>query len=1428
MPYLTKLCLSQYIRTECRRQLRLTLSPDNSAYQPERTAQGMPPTQPPRPGLQEIVEAGREWEEEKLNDLTLTLGTGALRGDARVTSSNRTVYRPVPLAGALTGIVPGQFIAQAKYDVTPAFEAAMNIAAIRTRFNLDYANVVPDLLQVFAPGTFDRMVLPDGELIPVPQHDTRLQLRVIEVKLTAEPSPSYFAEVVYYSLVLAGWLREHANGDQFLVVPNGAVWPGSHDASRLVTVFRQAAAQGGTATLQQLLAALEEDLEAVPFEVFAFRVRRFLQHDVPGVLGQTWQSMEWHVDNRCKGCDYLGYPWTNSQGQRTNHPDHCIPTAEVSEHLSRVAFLTRGASAALQARQVTRVSDLAALQPTSSAFDAHQALRATRSVVTGRAQSLQTQQAAIPPDAGTSAVMPRWADLRVYLSVDFDVSSAITVAFGLKAFWLEPRAFGAAPPVGGRPHAEWQEVFPVDQKDIMTEQRELLALLDRLNTILTDARNRHPNTTVQVYLWDPLQYDHLTRVIGRHLQAILANRSIQHLAWLFPPEELLPDPTTALHRSPLTVVKDVVRSVLAVPIPHYYSLFQIARIYHHAGLHATVAQFSVHPLFEDPLSDQIPSERAHEIWARSTAPRHWRAQLQTLDETIRKRLSALETVVRRLETDLRPVLNAKAPDIRIGPPQRQPRLSADGQLWHAFAKLDDALSELEVHKIRAMPPHEREARFHSARLVRRLTGQDEQAALGALNLPAQQGRRVYELSTSSCEVKLREGDFGFAMAPASAANFLDQPLTLMVRGTPLEAQYANHWRTRMEDVTSVTIAGVSRENRLIAVDLNAYWLAKVTDLEANGIVTLAAEVMLDPVHKDFFTRKLLDTLATIGNPPGAGRNPLVLRATGQLTGTGARATAPVPAADLLWHAPQMHATAIARPLASIRQLLERSGVTLNSSQWRGWEAALSRRLQLIWGPPGTGKSRTARAVVLGAALSAQDQRQPVRVLICASTYTAVDNVLLDVFTGAQRILPAGSYEVRRLRSEYRLIDPAVPPQIDLEVNRRQPSAEVQALRGRLTGRTGITIVGATPEQVHNLLTVDDDPPCQEFFDLILIDEATQMDVCHSILAVGALAANGSVVLAGDHLQLPPIQKAEPPSRLEGMVGSIYNFCRDLHGVQPEMLDQNYRSNRVLVDFCREAGYRSALASWSPDLALDLVSPLPTSRPGNWPTDLHWCPEWASLLDPAQPAVCFVYQEGRSSQSNRFEADAVSALIWLLHGRLADRLQNERDPAGRTIPRSTTPYTPQEFWEKAVGVVTPHRAQQGLVVSRLQQLFASTGVDQRAIRNAVDTVERFQGQQRDVIIASFALGDPDQIGEEDEFLLSLNRFNVMASRARAKLVVLVSQEVVDHLSGELDVLRESRLLKVFAQSFCNRSREISLSVVEGGLVRQVPGLLRHHV
>jgi hypothetical protein len=247
------------------------------------------------------------------------------------------------------------------------------------------------------------------------------------------------------------------------------------------------------------------------------------------------------------------------------------------------------------------------------------------------------------------------------------------------------------------------------------------------------------------------------------------------------------------------------------------------------------------------------------------------------------------------------------------------------------------------------------------------------------------------------------------------------------------------------------------------------------------------------------------------------------------------------------------------------------------------------------------------------------------------------------------------------------------------------------------------------------------------------------------------------------------------------------------------------------------------------MRIDVVAPFPTGAtpPEGWPRGLLWTPKRSWLLDPDAPESCFLYHEGRCSQWNPFEASSVAALVFLLYGRLANRVLNERDPvSGAVIPASRTPYTMEEFWRKGIGIVTPHRAQQALIVSRLQQAFGPFGIPPRLIRDAVDTVERFQGQQRDVVIASYAMGDQDAIQNEDEFLMSLNRFNVMTSRARAKLIVFATRELVNHLAGDLDVLDQSRLLKVFVESFCNRSQPAALGEITGeGKTRTVEGILK---
>lgn len=1417
MPYLTKRAISSFLRSECLRRLKLDLSPDNSTYQHERTAQNMPPRAVGRPGLRALADAGTDWEIAKINDLVTTFGISTTLGNPSPLPTGGVQFNEVPLSHVIRQARPGTFLVQTEYDVGTTFESALAIASYRSSFNLDYAGLRPDLIQVLNVGAAQEEVLPDGSVVQVQPGDPRVPLRIIDIKLTAEPSVPYLAEVTYYAMTLAGWLADN-NHTGFLVVPEAAVWPGSHDASALVKLDAAKRAAGQTATHQELLDALAEDLEIVPFGVFAPRLRRFFQGELRSVLSAQWTNLEWHVDNRCIGCEYLGYPWP---GNTTSDPRHCWPTATAQDHLSRVAFVSRGAAGALADNNITSVAALAGTAATSSAYDTHHVLRATRSVVSGRAQSLGTQQAFVPPQAGTSAVMPKWTDLRIYVTADFDIGSGISVAFGVKGqFWVRPERVKP----GQQQSQMWQAaVFPIDQRSLQVEQRELLRLLDAVYKMLDHADNAASNPTVQVYLWDTVTYEHLVRVIGRHLPAIIGNKQLKHLAWLFPPDSVVANPDVSDRKSPITIVRDVVRAVVAAPVPHYYSLLNVAREYHSTHTQAPWNQFQVPALFEDPLSDQIPSERAHEIWSRATGTRPWNMQLQQLERTVKTRLSALESVSKRLEDDLRQQLNQTAPRIEdLGPPSLPAKMSYDGRLWFVFAQLNAALTELEVQVTRAMPPHEREARFRSARLSTRLSAPAAAPHLARLNLAPQPGRWVYELAPGSREVRARDGDINFALAPESAPGFLERTLAQVATNAsslPLPSQNAMY--SRMERVSSVSVTAIDRDNGVIVVDVSQYWLATLTAAENTGQLSFARDVMLDPIHQDFLLDRLKATLNAIGSPPIANALPAVAQALGGRTRP--RAGTPSPAADVLWDGQRLYATPSGRVLAVVQQRLIQGGVNLNPSQWQAWTDSLSRRLQLIWGPPGTGKSSTLRAVLLGALHEAAVRGVPARVLISGPTYEAIDNVLLRVAADlTQGPLALPQVTLARLRSSSRVPSPRVPPTIDVV----HGSQQHKQLTKRLQAAQGLTLVGGTVHQVHRLLD-DSGSPVSQLFDLIVLDEASQLDVGTSTLAIAGLAAQGSLVVAGDPKQLPPIHQAQAPLGLEPFVGPVFTYLQERHSIPPAILNTNYRSNSTIVSLGHAAGYPSGVVAHSGNLALDLLTRLPTTTapPPNWPPHLYWTPEWSELLNPAQPCSVFVYDEGRSSQWNPFEADAVASLVWLISGCLSSQLANELDPSGVQMPASTSLYSMTEFWSHGVGVVTPHRAQQALVVSGLQRLFGAV-VSPGTIRESVDTVERFQGQQRDVMFATFALGDPDAISDEDEFLLSLNRFNVMASRARAKLIVLVSRQVVDHLSADPDVLRGSALLKTFVETFCANSRPMTLGYNSGTLGPQTrPGEFR---
>ena len=1445
-PRLTKRAISLFFRVGCERQLLLHLYTDKKT----RAALNMPPHQGGRAGLGLVGRHGFLWQAKKVKELQGVFGASNVILESGIDSAGRIPH--TPLDSVLTSLTPYQFLVEGKFSAkTSAFQAAVGLLALDdlNGLTLQLGDLQPDLIQVLPPliqhqadwthveAGYCEEVLPSGHTRPVdPVHDSRVRLRVADIKMASQPGAHYYAEVVFYSMALAGWLVDQDLAKDYLVVAAPAVLPGSLEDSELLKQVREWRETGYIPTAAELSQVFENDLEVAPVEAFAPRLRDLFANALPTLLKTPWTDTAYHVDYRCSGCEFLGDPHIRDTNNRpTQDSLHCWPTAERTNHLSRVFGLSKGSVWVLREHQVADVPALARASPDHTAFTDHQGLRAKRTVYPSRADALGRRTSTIVPDSGGDALMPRWPDLHVYVFVDYDPATAMTVSFGLRAFWKEPLPYGATIENRirrwGRRSGD-TEVFLVDRQGVPNEWREFRNFLRHIRRIFREVhgqdeaddaagrRNRKTlHSSYQIYLWDDAQRRHLVRLVSRYLPRILADRELRVLAWLFPPPELLTKPDDATRRSPFTLVYDVVRNTVALPNPHHYTLLDVAATFNDTSLTSP----TIHPLYRDTLSNLLPPERIHEFWLKRGK---WQETQALIVETSQKKLLALGLVVSTLERRLKDELSLLSAPLIPTPPKRTAGLAPVSHLWLEFTHLNGALASLEADRVRAMPPHEREARFKSARLLMRLEGAGHRDALpylqrvapGPLTRPSE--LLVYKLAPGSYEFNARPGDFGYAIVPDAHTNFLDQHPYVLTKDTSIRA-----YGTTVADakLTAVTIESIERQQGLVALRPDPR--SRFAELTNEVGISFAGPCTLDRVETDYLTKKVQLTLRGIANPPIAQPTRRMLEALGLPAGTTAGRSRLTPAAEVLWDGSRLREQRSGTAVAPLRKNLEKAldGVSkvLMHDQWNALEIALDRRLTLVWGPPGTGKSYTLRAIIVGAVLNAASRRQPLRILVSANTYPAVDNILLRLHDDLSDLHSTGRWPctLHRIQSDRRPVEHDFDDRYrmveNLPLNRFKPSVEVKALLRSLDAPDHIMVVGSPTQQLHNLaIGARRNPPAsttqREWFDLIVLDEASQVDVAHSTLVFSKRAAGGTCVLAGDDLQLPPIHPATPPLELEDVVGSIYNYCRHHLGVQPVPLNVSFRSNSTLIAFTREAGYEPELRARSPDLRIRLRQ-THSAAPEGWPSDLTWTSDHAKIMDPDYPITAIVYKDRRSGQANRFEAESIVSLVWLFRRDLLHGLDGELDPLGVKIrdgryraPRTTTP---SQFWRQSVGIVVPHRAQMGLIVAQLQSMFPDEPPD--LIRGAVDTVERFQGQQRDIILASFGIGDPDVIASEEEFLYNLRRFNVMASRARAKLVVFLTESLIEHLSNDQDVLAESLLVKRFAEQTCASAGTVTL-------------------
>jgi hypothetical protein len=242
--------------------------------------------------------------------------------------------------------------------------------------------------------------------------------------------------------------------------------------------------------------------------------------------------------------------------------------------------------------------------------------------------------------------------------------------------------------------------------------------------------------------------------------------------------------------------------------------------------------------------------------------------------------------------------------------------------------------------------------------------------------------------------------------------------------------------------------------------------------------------------------------------------------------------------------------------------------------------------------------------------------------------------------------------------------------------------------------------------------------------------------------------------------------------------------QETHDVEPIMLEKNYRTNVEIGDWPKLRFYSEGYEAFHPQRRLQITLPNygPNPPPG-WPPSLSWNPEYLRILDPALPVAVITYDARTYTLSNPFEAQMVAGLSYLYRRILIESGAYRGD---------------EDFWLERLTIVTPHRAQMATIRNLLVDA-AGMPVDPPPF---VDTVDRVQGQERDLIVASYAVADRDFIRAEEGFILEPRRFNVTLTRARSKFVMLVSDALIQHLPSDAQVARDASHLQLFAENYCS--------------------------
>lgn len=428
---------------------------------------------------------------------------------------------------------------------------------------------------------------------------------------------------------------------------------------------------------------------------------------------------------------------------------------------------------------------------------------------------------------------------------------------------------------------------------------------------------------------------------------------------------------------------------------------------------------------------------------------------------------------------------------------------------------------------------------------------------------------------------------------------------------------------------------------------------------------------------------------------------------------------------------------------------------LNSSQQEGVNKVIrAKDVAIVHGPPGTGKTTT-----LVEAIN-ETLRRESQVLVCAQSNMAVDWISEKLVDRGVHVLRIGNParvndKMLSFTYERRFEDHPDYPSLwsirksirELQGAKRKGTDQWHQKMDRLRARaTELEIrinndLFNTAHVIACTLTGSANRILSGMkFSTLFIDEAAQALEAACLIP---MRRAGRVVLAGDHCQLPPTVKCFEAMK-QGLGRSLMERLVENHPEAVTLLTTQYRMNEDIMKFSSDWFYGGEMVA-AEDAKhrgiLDFDTPI------EWIDTAEMISEIAEIADENEDLRA--YREALSGNS---------------FGRIN---KEEAQLTLLTLQNYITKIGKQRFLDERldIGLISPYRAQ----VKYLRQLLNRLSFF-KPFRNSisVNTVDGFQGQERDIIIISLVRSNEEgDIG----FLRDLRRMNVAMTRARMKLIIV---------------------------------------------------------